>query len=138
MSLDEEFERIKKRRFKELLRRSLSGRGGSSKAKIIDINDLTFEDAVNDYERLIVDFWAPWCTPCRILEPVLHELAEVYAGKITFGRLNVDENPRTAARFNVMSIPTLIMFENGVEVNRLVGALPKIYIENRIRRVYRL
>lgn len=74
---------------------------------------------------VLVDFWAPWCAPCRMIAPVLEQLDVEYAGKVKITKLNVDENPDTPARFGVMGIPTLILFKDGKEVDKIVGALPK-------------
>lgn len=73
----------------------------------------------------LVDFWAPWCGPCRIIGPVIEELAGQYEGRVKVGKVNVDDNPQTAGQFRVMSIPTLILFKDGQPVEMLVGAQPK-------------
>ncbi|WP_028309429.1 thioredoxin [Desulfitibacter alkalitolerans] len=90
--------------------------------KIIKIEDNNFESAVlNSKETVLVDFWAAWCGPCRMIAPVIDEIAEELAGIIKVGKLNVDENPQTPTQFGVMSIPTLIIFKGGEEVERIVG-----------------
>jgi thioredoxin 1 len=83
---------------------------------------------------MVVDCWAPWCGPCRMVAPIIEELARDYAGKVVFGKLNVDENPQTATRFGIMSIPTMLIMMNGKEIDRIIGALPKHSIEERIRK----
>ena len=72
---------------------------------------------------VLVDFWAPWCKPCELLEPVVRDLARRHAGRVTLARLNVDEHPRSAARYDVLSLPTLILFRDGAPVERVVGAV---------------
>jgi thioredoxin len=83
---------------------------------------------------VVVDMWAAWCGPCRTLEPVIVELATELAGRLRFAKLNVDENPSTASRFGVQSIPTLLVLKGGKEVDRIVGAQPKSEIARRLQR----
>lgn len=89
------------------------------------LSDDNFSESVLNKEGFaLVDFWAPWCGPCRMVGPIIEELAEDYNGKISVGKLNVDENERTAAKYQVMSIPTVLLFKNGEIVDKLVGAMP--------------
>jgi len=95
-------------------------------SKPIVINDSNFDQTVLQAEMpVLVDFWASWCRPCLMLTPILEELAEEYSGKITFAKLNVDRNPKTASRYRIMSIPTLLLFKKGEPVSHLVGYKPK-------------
>jgi thioredoxin 1 len=90
------------------------------------VSDTTFEEEIGAAtEPVLVDFWAEWCGPCKMIAPVLEEIAEEYAGKLRIVKLNVDDNPQTARRFDVMSIPTLILFQDGQPTKRLVGAKGK-------------
>ncbi len=102
----------------------------------LTVSDATF---AADVERspvpVLVDAWAPWCGPCRMVAPVIDELATELAGRVRFVKLNVDDNPHTAQRFDVRSIPTLLLMQNGHEVDRIVGAQPKAEIRRRLDRV---
>ncbi len=93
---------------------------------IAELSDATFNEEIQGSdEPILVDFWAEWCGPCKMIAPILQEIAEEQAGKIRVTKLNVDDNPETARRFEVMSIPTLIVFRNGEPQKRLVGAKGK-------------
>jgi thioredoxin 1 len=95
-----------------------------------ELTDETFEAEVLRSERpVVVDFWAPWCGPCEAVEPVLAGLAEANAGRVEFAKLNIDENPVTAARFDVLAIPTTILFEGGEARETVVGARPRSHYE---------
>ena len=101
----------------------------------IDINDNSFKEEVIDSDRLtIVDFWAPWCGPCRKLGPVLDEVVSEYSEKIKVVKLNTDENLKTAKEFSISGLPTLLIFKNGQPVERLVGLLPKSSIISNIEK----
>lgn len=93
---------------------------------LIQVTDAGFEsDVVKSEKPFVLDFWAPWCGPCRMMEPVLKELAGEYGDKIVVGKLNVDENPATAQKYEILSIPTLLIFSGGEVAKKLVGAMPK-------------
>lgn len=129
---DKELERIKQKRLKELLKELEDKR--SVNAKIVHVTDSNFDEIVNKGQLVLIDFWAEWCMPCRMIAPIIEELAKEYAEKVLVGKLNVDENPDTANRFNVFSIPTLIIMQNGVEVDRIVGLVPRSQIESYIKK----
>ena len=100
---------------------------------VIDITDQDFEDEViKSALPVMVDLWAPWCGPCRMVAPVVDKLAEKYEGKFKFCRLNVDENPQTASKYRVMSIPTLIFFKGGKAVDTVIGAVPERTLQSKI------
>ncbi|MBN2621745.1 MAG: thioredoxin [Acidimicrobiales bacterium] len=95
-------------------------------AHISTLTDATFDETIgSSAEPVVVDFWAEWCGPCKMIAPILDEIANEHAGKISVGKLNVDENPDVARRYDVMSIPTLIVFKDGAAQKRLVGAKGK-------------
>lgn len=99
----------------------------------VDITDASFDQEVlQDAGIVLIDCWAPWCGPCRMVAPILEELAEKYAGQVRIAKLNVDENPATASRYDIRSIPTMIIFRGGEILQRLVGALPKDEIERHL------
>ncbi len=101
----------------------------------VTVTDNNFSDEVERSTLpVLLDLWAPWCAPCRMVAPVLEALAKEMAGRVLVAKLNVDENPATAARFRVQSIPTLLVLKSGREVERLVGAQPKAEIERRLSR----
>lgn len=93
-------------------------------SKPLEVNDENFDEIISKYDIVVVDFWAPWCGPCRMVAPVIEELAKEMKGKVVFAKLNTDENPRMVTRYRIMSIPTLMLFKEGKLVDRIVGALP--------------
>ena len=108
----------------------------TSPAIPVDVTDQTFSQEVLSFSGpVLVDCWAPWCGPCRMVAPVLEQLASEYAGRVKIAKLNVDENPMTASQYGIQSIPTMLLFKNGNQVNTLVGALPKQEIERHLGAV---
>lgn len=97
------------------------------------ITDGTFVETVKRYPLVVVDCWAAWCGPCRMVAPIIDDLAREYAGKIVFAKLNVDENPRVATEFAIMAIPTIFIFKNGEPVDVVQGAMPKPYFEAKLK-----
>ncbi len=104
-------------------------------ARIVKLTDADFEAQVKAQPLLLVDFWAEWCGPCRMIAPALEELAGEYADRLVVGKLNVDENRRSAARLGIRSIPTLLFFRHGARVDQLVGAHPKSAIQAKIEHL---
>ncbi len=99
------------------------------------VSDSDFEKSILQSEKpAFVDFWAPWCGPCRIIGPMVEEMAPSYEGKAVIAKINVDENPETAQKYQVSSIPTLLMFKDGKVVDRALGALPRTELEKFINR----
>lgn len=100
--------------------------------KTVELTDSTFEQFVNSNEPVLVDFWAEWCGPCKMIGPVVEELAGEYEGKAKIAKINVDENPTMTAKFGVRSIPTLLVFKNGQVVDKQVGAVPKSVLAQKL------
>ena len=120
ISEESELERIRKRKlaaFKE--------RRAELTAEPVHLTDASFEETVKKHSVSFVDFWASWCGPCLALAPTIEELAKEYGGKVLVGKLDVDENPKTAECFQVYSIPTMVIMKNGREVDRIVGCVQK-------------
>jgi thioredoxin 1 len=100
---------------------------------IVNLTSATWDPEVTEYKGVImVDFWAVWCGPCRMIAPTIEELAKDYAGKIKVGKLNTDENADIASRFKIMGIPTIIFFKDGQKVDQIVGAVPKPQLKSKI------
>ena len=98
------------------------------------VTDANFDETLKNNKVALIDFWAGWCGPCRALAPTIEELARDYNGKVLIGKLDVDENPKTAECFQVYSIPTLVVFKDGCEVERLVGLCAKNRIEEALKK----
>lgn len=102
----------------------------------IELNDGNFESEVLKSELpCLVDFWAEWCGPCRMVGPIVEEIAKEYAGKLKVGKLNVDQNSQTAAKYGIMSIPSLLIFNGGKVVDQVIGAVPKKHFVGKIDKI---
>ncbi len=103
-------------------------------SKYLTVSDATFESEVLKSDKpVLVDFWAPWCGPCRMIAPIVEELANDYDGKAVIAKVNVDDNPKISMQFGIRSIPTLLIFKNGQVVDQIVGAVPRGVIENKLK-----
>jgi thioredoxin 1 len=132
---DKEIEQINKRKLAEILRirNQKVIQNMQMNEKPIRLSDSSFDTEISKHPLFVVDFWAPWCGPCRMVGPIIEELARDYSGKVTFGKINIDENPITANQFQVQSIPTFLIFKNGQIVDAIVGAMPRSVLESKIK-----
>jgi len=128
---DEELRHIREKKLGELV--ELEEKKLEMTAEHV-LTDSNFNEIVNQHSLALIDCWAPWCGPCLALAPTIEELARKYSGKVLVGKLNVDDNPRTAERFQIFSIPTMLIMKNGREVDRIVGLVPKNHVEAVLRR----
>ncbi len=132
MSKDNELENLRQKKIQAMLSQTENQQPQNNQPIII--TDGTFQTAAQTHEVLVVDFWAPWCGPCRMVGPIIEELSKEYSGKITFGKINVDENQTVPNSFGIMGIPTIIVFHHGKETERIVGAYPKVHIQAILKR----
>lgn len=134
MKRDEELEKIRQEKLKKLMEKAAETekKKESTPNKPIEVTDETFKETIQNHSLVVVDCWAPWCAPCNLVAPIIEELAQDYAGKILFGKLNVDENRAVATQYQIMGIPTLLVFKNGKLADRIVGAMPRQVLEQKI------
>src|SRR5918996_1301859 len=133
-SNDEEIKVIKQRKMAELQKALTSKTTMSSIRKPIMLTDSNFKNELSKYPILLIDFWAPWCGPCKMISPIIEQLAREYTGKVVFGKVNIDENRMITQSFGIQSIPTMIIFKNGKAVDIVVGAIPKSQIETKLHQ----
>ncbi|MCD6542646.1 MAG: thioredoxin [Thermoplasmata archaeon] len=129
----DELEILRKKKLEELRKRYMEDEKQETPDKPLEVNDANFEEIIIKHKNVAIDCWAPWCGPCLMIAPVIEELAKELKGKVVFGKLNVDENQRTAMRFNIMSIPTILLFKDGKLVDRIIGAMPKEFIVEKLK-----
>jgi thioredoxin 1 len=134
--MSNEVEEIKQRKLNEMMQRAGSGQSGGNgwPEAPVQVSDANFESFVNKYPKVVVDCWAPWCGPCRMLSPTIDAIAKDMNGSVAFAKLNTDDNYGTAGKFKIMSIPTLLFFKDGKLVNKMVGAGPRPVVDQEIRK----
>ncbi len=132
---DVELEEIRARKKLELMTK-MKKNDENIGSSPITLDDAHFNETVQKYPLLLIDCWAAWCGQCRMIAPVIDELARDFGDRLAVGKLNVDENPETATRFGVMSIPTLLIMKNGKEVDRIIGAVPKQLIQEKLKKYF--
>jgi len=99
----------------------------------LNLEDTTFFQTINKFPIMLVDFWAPWCGPCRMMSPIIDQIGKDYLGKLVIGKINIDENPLIARQFSISSIPTLMLFKRGKEVNKIIGSVSKNKIDEMVK-----
>jgi thioredoxin 1 len=102
--------------------------------KPIELTDATFNEAVKKYPLIIIDCWANWCMPCRMLSPIIDSLAKKYSGRIVFGKVNIEENQSIALKYGIFSIPNMLVFKKGKMIDSIIGAMPEHTLESRIKQ----
>ena len=135
---DPELAEIRRRKLQEMMTHMTDDQAGGDgwPNEPIEVNDGDIEEVAGKYPALVVDCWAEWCGPCHMIHPTIVELAGELHGKVVFGRLNTDMNPRTPRKYGIMSIPTLLFYKDGQVVGKTVGALPKQYIMEAVEKTY--
>ena len=123
---DEELERIKAEKMKEMMSQQNPG--------VVELNSSSFDNFLKTDLPIVIDLWADWCMPCRIMAPVMEELAKAYAGKALFGKVDVDQDSEIANRYKIMSIPHFLIFKNGTLVEKIVGAVGRGPLENALKK----
>jgi len=126
----EDIDEIKKKKLDEMLRK-MKEKENFPNAPVV-LNDGNFDGFVKKYSVAVIDCWAEWCGPCRMIAPIIDELAKEMQGKVAFGKLNVDENMEIPSRYYISAIPTLLIFKDGKMVDKVVGALPKQFLMEKI------
>ena len=138
MEDDGELEMIRRRMMEDITTRMKGGAAPGAQpvaaATPTNLSDMSFDEFIKRNQVAFVDFWAPWCGPCRMVAPVVEKLASELRGKVAFGKLNVDDNPVKSAEFNIMSIPTMMIFYGGKPADMIVGAVPRAEILSRLGR----
>jgi thioredoxin 1 len=131
---DSEMQQIREKKLVDMMQRARAQlQTAKNDGRPIILSDASFSSEISKHPLLVVDFWAAWCGPCRLVAPIIEQLAKEYSGRVAFGKLNVDENPLTSQEFEVESIPTLLIFRDGEAVDGIIGAVPKHQLEAKIK-----
>ncbi|MCU0851663.1 MAG: thioredoxin [Thermoplasmata archaeon] len=134
--MSSEVEEIKQRKMQEMMKQVSPGDDGGNgyPDHPVEVSDSNFEETVKKYPKVVVDCWAPWCGPCRMLSPTIDAMAKDNKGKVVFAKLNTDDNFGTAGKYRIMSIPTLLFFKNGQLVDKMIGAAPRAVVEQSMNK----
>jgi len=133
--MDEELERIKKEKMMKLMKDDVPTVGNFPVAEVTVLDDNSFGSFVQQEGIVVIDCWAVWCGPCRTMEPIMEQLAKEWAGKVTIGKLNVDQNPRTSMQYGISSIPNFLVFQDGKFLGNVVGAVGKKPFEKLFKKL---
>lgn len=134
MSSDDELEAIRQRKMVELQKAAAAKAMMSALTEPVVLTDSNFKVEIAKYPVMLVDFWAPWCGPCRMVSPIIEQLAKEYSGKVAFGKVNVDENQMISGSFGIQSIPTMMIFKGGKAVDVMIGTMTKVQIEMKLKQ----
>lgn len=132
--MTDELEQIRARKMAEMMEQAQNSQRSPKTHAPVELTDHSFESTIRGHHLVVVDCWAAWCYPCRMIAPIVEELANEYSSVALFAKLNVDDNPATAMRYSIQSIPTILVIKDGVEVERIVGAVPKGQIDAVLKR----
>ena len=134
-SSTENIEEVKKKMIKDMIeQKSKKKEKQNHPDSPVTLNDKNFSDIIEKYPLVVVDFWASWCGPCKMMEPVIENMAKKYSGKVVFGKMNVDKNKRIPSRYQISSIPTLMIFKNGKIVDKIVGATRENQLSKKLEK----
>jgi thioredoxin 1 len=131
---NEDLGKMKQRKLRQPIKKADEIEKKSTANKPVEITNATFKEMIHEHSLVVIDCWAPWCALCRTVALTIEEMARDYAGRILFRKLNMDENQKVAMQYQIMGIPTLLVFKNGKFIDRIVGAMPKRMLEPRITR----
>ncbi len=133
--MDEELERIKKEKMLKLIKEDVPTVGNFPVADVTELDDNSMEPFVKQQGIVVIDCWAVWCGPCRTMEPIMQQLAKEWVGKVTIGKLNVDQNPRASMKYGISSIPNFLVFQDGKFLGNVVGAVGKKPFEKLFKKL---
>ena len=134
--MSSEVDEIRQRKMAEMMKNAAGGKADENgwPESPVTATDSDFDQIIKKYPKVVVDCWAPWCGPCRMLAPTIDSMAKDHKGKVVFAKLNTDDNFNTASKYRIMSIPTLLFFKDGKLVDKMVGAAPRPMVEQAVQK----